>query len=81
MGASGPPSGILFEKGLGEQLIFGRPLDRLWALGAPKSFRNAFRSDFFGSHFGPKVGKEASKRHPKIDTVKTKKKHAKRLPK
>ena len=32
-------------------------LGGLWALGAPKSFRNAFWSDLFGSHFEPKVGK------------------------
>ena len=61
-GASGPPSGILFENGLGEQLIFGRPFGRLWALGVPKSVRNAFWSDLFGNLFEPKIGKEASKK-------------------
>ena len=62
LGASGPPSGILFENGLGEQLILGGASGRFWALGAPKSVRNAFWSDLFGNHFEPKIGKETSKK-------------------
>ena len=56
------PSWILFKKARGGLFVLERPLGRLCRPGAPKSFRNAFWSDHFGSHFGTKVGKVAFKK-------------------
>ena len=71
-----------YSKTLKGDLSFWRGLWVAFApQGLPKASAVLFGRTFLGAILDQKSEKRHPKRHPKIDTVKTKKKHAKRLPK